>query len=226
LEARYSTLSGERRTLATKYVRAVEILSNVYRITVEDSKAHRVSMQAVAMEGLFRFCRVVVKCKEILISTQDVKSYLCLSYSEAINILYTKNVFDFDCLESFVSFSCEVLPQRLDSVRKIQLDFRFNLSVLYAEWTPRTDWARWERTWRIIASMLALEEVRMRFSWPEMSKSADNVLKILEPMQLVTGLKVFEVTMPSLRNVIVKNRDAIPFRIVSKGTQESVISKF
>ena len=82
-----------------------------------------------------------------------------LSYSEAINILYSNNVFNFDSLESFVSFSCEILPQRLDSVRRIQLDFRFNFSVLYTECTPRTNWQRWERTWRIIASMVALQEV-------------------------------------------------------------------
>lgn len=141
-------------------------------------------------------------------------------YSEAINILYSNNVFNFDSLESFVSFSCEILPQRLDNVRRIQLDFRFNLSVLYTECTPRTNWPRWERTWRIIASMVALQEVRMRFSWPEMTKFAREELRVLEPLQLVTGLKLFEVTMPSLLNVDIKDRDDLPFRIVTKGTQE------
>lgn len=74
--------------------------------------------------------------------------------------------------------------------------------------------------------MLALEEVRMRFSWPQLSKSAGEELRILEPMQLVTGLKVFEVTMPSLRNINIKNRDDMPFRIVTKGTQELTSSEF
>jgi hypothetical protein len=167
-----------------------------------------------------------VKCKEIITSMRDVRAYPCLSYSETIDILYSKNVFNFDSLESFVSFSCDVLPRRLDRVRRIQLDFRFNLSVLYTEATPRTNWLRWERIWLIIASMLALEEVRMRFSWPEMSKSSGEDLRIMEPMQLVTGLKLFEVTMPSLRNINIKDRDGMPFRIVTKGTQELTSSAF
>ncbi len=119
-----------------------------------------------------------------------------------------------------MSFSCEILPQRLDSVRSLQLDFRFNLSVLYTECTPRTNWPRWERTWRIISSMVALQEVRMRFSWPEMTKFAREELRVLEPLQLVTGLKLFEVTMPSLLNVNINDRDDLTFRILTKGTQE------
>lgn len=66
----------------------------------------------------------------------------------------------------------------------------------------------------------------MRFSWPEMSKSVGEELRILEPMQLVTGLKLFEVTMPSLRNINIKDRDGMPFRIVTKGTQELTSSAF
>jgi hypothetical protein len=68
--------------------------------------------------------------------------------------------------------------------------------------------------------MVALQEVRMRFSWPEMTKFAREELRVLEPLQLVTGLKLFEVTMPSLLNVDIKDRDDLPFRIVTKGTQE------
>jgi len=68
--------------------------------------------------------------------------------------------------------------------------------------------------------MVALQEVRMRFSWPEMTKFAREELRILEPLQLVTGLRLFEVTMPSLINVDIKDREDLPFQIVTKGTQE------
>jgi hypothetical protein len=71
--------------------------------------------------------------------------------------------------------------------------------------------------------MLALDEVRMRFSWPEISKSAQEELRILEPLQLVTGLKTFEVTMPFLRNLNIKDRNNLPFRIITKRTQELAI---
>lgn len=64
----------------------------------------------------------------------------------------------------------------------------------------------------------------MRFSWLEISKSASEELRILEPLQLVTGLKAFEVTMPFLRNLNIKDRNDSPFRIVTKGTQKLAIS--
>jgi hypothetical protein len=57
----------------------------------------------------------------------------------------------------------------------------------------------------------------MRFSWPDMSKSAHEELRVLEPMKLVTGLKLFEVTMPTLRNFNIKERDDMPFQIVTSG---------
>lgn len=68
--------------------------------------------------------------------------------------------------------------------------------------------------------MLALEEIQMRFSWPELSKCGKySFLRVFEPMQLATGLKLFKVTTPALRNVWIRDRDDMPFRIVSEWTE-------
>jgi hypothetical protein len=129
--------------------------------------------------------------------------------------LYSDNIFNFDSMESFILFSCTIPARSLDGIRSIQLDFRFDLSPLYDESDPQRDWPRWERTWRIIASMIALEEVRLLFAFENKWKDENREARMLEPLEQATGMKKFEVTMPYLRMHNLRDRSGTPFRIMT-----------
>jgi len=135
------------------------------------------------------------------------------TYSEGIGLLYSSNTFDFDSLESFVSFSCSILSRRLDSISSLQLDFRFSQSYYFAESTPRNDWPRWERTWRIIATMQSLQKIKMRILWPAATISEDEEEELLQPLRLVKDLKVFDVNVPWPRQNGIEEWDNTPFHI-------------
>lgn len=132
--------------------------------------------------------------------------FLAKRYNEAISVLYSLNIFDFDSTETFLAFSCGILPQRFDSIRSIQLDFQFSVATRFGESHPEIDMPRWERTWRVIATMRDLQEVKVRIDWPRgvasgKEISPDKEVAFLEPLMLVKGLKVFEVLLPIFENV-------------------------
>jgi hypothetical protein len=96
-----------------------------------------------------------------------------------------------------MSLSCVILPQSFDTIQSIHLDFRFSLSFYFAETTPCNDWPRWERTWRILASMRDLKTVWLRISWPR-ERSAPDERTLLESLCMLTHLDTFEVSLPAL----------------------------
>lgn len=65
-------------------------------------------------------------------------------------------------METPIRLSTVVVPQRFDSIQRVSLDFRFASSSKFSQGTPSTDWARWERLWRVIGSMKGLQEVWVR----------------------------------------------------------------
>ncbi|RAL68414.1 hypothetical protein DID88_007145 [Monilinia fructigena] len=52
-------------------------------------------------------------------------------YSEAIPLLYATNSFNFDSLESLISFSNEILPHRFDSIISLSLSLNFSTSHIF-----------------------------------------------------------------------------------------------
>src|ERR1035438_3725976 len=96
-------------------------------------------------------------------------------YTDAIEVLYGSNVFDFDSMESLISFSVAVIPKRFDAIQYLQLDFRFSTSAYFSESTAYNDPPRWERTWRVVGSMKSLQKLWVRMSWHrlEFSRSAE-----------------------------------------------------
>lgn len=122
-----------------------------------------------------------------------------LSYIEAARVLYSSNIFNFDSMETLISFSTAVVPARFDSIISMQLDFRFPLSEYFQEATPSNDSARWERTWRIIGSMRSLEFLYVRIAWPkkEMIRPREEK-RYMEPLCQVRELNCFEVSLPAL----------------------------
>ncbi|KAF7899835.1 hypothetical protein EAF00_004171 [Botryotinia globosa] len=105
-------------------------------------------------------------------------------YSEAISLLYSTNTFNFDSMESFISFSNEILPRRFDSITSVTLDFSFDTSSLYNE-SSSNDVPRWERTWMIIGSMKSLKSLKATIIWPRKIPAWSHELRLLEPLNMV-----------------------------------------
>jgi hypothetical protein len=136
-------------------------------------------------------------------------------YTEAVPILYTRNIFDFDSLESLIAFSCTILPKRLDSIRHLRFDLHFQFSLYFSENTPYSDWPRWERTWRIISTMTRLRDLRANITWSRPSLSPREERRLLDPLRQVNGLDVFEVTIPQVGvGIAVKPREDAEFKII------------
>ncbi|KAF5877406.1 uncharacterized protein Bfra_001773 [Botrytis fragariae] len=106
------------------------------------------------------------------------------SYSEAISLLYSTNTFNFDSMESFISFSNEILPRRFDSITSVTLDFSFDTSSLYNE-SSSNDVPRWERTWMILGSMKSLKSLKATIIWPRTIPAWSHELRLLEPLNMV-----------------------------------------
>ncbi|KAF7912061.1 hypothetical protein BELL_0299g00090 [Botrytis elliptica] len=105
-------------------------------------------------------------------------------YSEAISLLYSTNTFNFDSMESFISFSNEILPHRFDSITSVTLDFSFDTSSLYNE-SSSNDVPRWERTWMIVGSMKSLKSLKATIIWPRIIPAWSHELRLLEPLNMV-----------------------------------------
>ncbi|KAE8450933.1 hypothetical protein EG329_005373 [Mollisiaceae sp. DMI_Dod_QoI] len=120
-------------------------------------------------------------------------------YADAIEVLYTSNTFDFDCMEALISFSACVVPHRFDSIQNVQLDLQFNHSHYFGEGTPCNDYSRWERLWRIIGSMKHLQHLWVKISWWRTDLTGAEEARYLSEMLQVGKLKLFEVNLPALK---------------------------
>lgn len=116
----------------------------------------------------------------------------------AIPILYGTTIFDFDSLESLITLSTSTLPHRFDSIQHLSFDFRFRTSHLFKEGSPSSDWARWERTWRVVGSIKALQTLRARIEWHKEDAGLVTERRWLDELIQVNGLKVFELELPGL----------------------------
>jgi hypothetical protein len=120
-------------------------------------------------------------------------------YTDAIGVLYTSNTFDFDSMESFISFSTAILPKRFDSIQYLQLEFRFSMSLYFSESTATNDPPRWERTWRIVGSMKSLQRLWVWISWHRFNFGPVGEGRLLEQLDQVRQLEIFEVSLPTLK---------------------------
>ncbi|KAF8852622.1 hypothetical protein BDZ45DRAFT_694930 [Acephala macrosclerotiorum] len=128
-------------------------------------------------------------------------------YIDAVKVLYTSNTFDFDCMESLISFSTCILPHRFDSIQSLQLDLRFNYSHFFSEGTPTNDFSRWERMWRIVGSMKNLQRVWVRIIWWRTDLTGAEEARYLSELLQVGKLKVFEISLPELKWKDPKEKD-------------------
>ncbi|KAJ8069195.1 hypothetical protein OCU04_002866 [Sclerotinia nivalis] len=108
-------------------------------------------------------------------------------YSETATVLYSTNTFDFDSMESLISFSNEILPRRFDSITSVTLSFSFDTSSLFNE-SSCNNVPRWERTWMIIGSMKSLKNLQATIIWPRKIPAWSHELRLLQPLKMVGGL--------------------------------------
>ena len=62
--------------------------------------------------------------------------------------------------------------------------------------------------------MGSLIELRVAISWPRVNMSAGEEMTYLEPLNVVTGLKTFDVILPSLKGKEAEESKAHPFKII------------
>lgn len=143
-------------------------------------------------------------------------------YSEAIDIMYSDNDFQFIDMEHLIHWSTTFLPKRHDAIRSIQL-WMFFLSPhpLYsaesiADPMPPQDEATWESLCETVGSMQGLQELRVELlprDWCA-SMRPEYEEKLLEPLWHVKSSKVwqFVVHWPSTGIIL----DGAPFQMITE----------
>jgi len=121
-------------------------------------------------------------------------------YSEAIRTVYSKNVFHFYDPGDIRYFSRAILPQRLNDVHSIMVDWERAFSIFNPyNAIPKQDneeWKAWRQTWAIIAKMGGLQEVRVILKKHKFVVSRIRRIKMCQPMMDIKGLRTFEVIVP------------------------------
>ncbi|CZS97352.1 uncharacterized protein RCO7_00275 [Rhynchosporium graminicola] len=141
-----------------------------------------------------RYNRSGEEREDLMVLLQTCRKF----YVSAVRFLYESTTFDFDSMESFITFSTSVLPHRFDSIRHLSFDFRFATSRFHFEGTPQIDWPRWERMWRVVGSIKSLQTLRARIAWHKEDPGVVTERRWLDELIQVTGLKVFELELPGL----------------------------
>lgn len=149
------------------------------------------------------------------------------SYSEAIDLLYSRNTFVFRNLTAITSFTSTVLPQRLNCIQSLRLEWIFRdydidyphgTGAAYSEFVDKPFDKRWEALWKTLADISGLRKLHVKLigdfrygpAWED---------QIFEPMRHIEGLQKFEVEA----NWMVRTSSIGPFRfnVVGKTSAES-----
>lgn len=143
-------------------------------------------------------------------------------YKEASQVLYNQNTLEFDHPLSLVTFSGQVSPSSLQSIRSISIDLQRHIYVYgtnnFSHCTSLHP-DQWLQMWDVISAMQGLEEIRVRFQLLIDGWMGWTEKEILEPLCKVRRpLKVFEVEMPSSSRETSSNCDGqerdVPFKMV------------
>jgi hypothetical protein len=121
-------------------------------------------------------------------------------YSEAIQILYSKNIFHFYDPGDIRYFARCILPQRLDAIQYIMMDWERLFSIFNKDNTrPRfgnEEFKAWCQVWAIIGKMKSLLDLKVVLKSHKFQVPQARRLKMCLPMMEVKGLRKFEVIVP------------------------------
>jgi len=121
-------------------------------------------------------------------------------YSEAVDQMYSRNIFHFNDPGDIRYFSRAIVPQRLNAIHSIVVDWERSFSIFNPyNYIPKQDneeWKAWKQTWDIIARMEGLQEVRVILKKHIFVVSRTRRIKMCQPMMEIKGLKKFELIVP------------------------------
>ena len=104
----------------------------------------------------------------------DVLQTCRQAYTEAINVLYSSNVYDINGPETMISFSKTILSHRLNAIRSLQLTWAFfypgNIYSEYDKILLDGDEALWTVCWAVIRGMNGLSDLLV---WLSMSPAIE-----------------------------------------------------
>jgi hypothetical protein len=122
-------------------------------------------------------------------------------YQEAIPLLYSTNTFDFDSIPPLLYLAQTIRPQRLESIRYLQLSFNLFMVGAFAP-EPRTDYpfdmGTWQRVWKMVRTrMKGLRDLEVTL----LVHAGDygDEKRWLEPISALRGLQKFALRMEHLR---------------------------
>lgn len=173
---------------------------------------------------------------------QDERVYVCRSptdrdlmpmlkscrkvYLEAIHLLYSRNVFAVNCMDSLIYLSYTTLSHRFNAIRALDICWDFNIDDIFElsarieleipfyerikiPGAPYCEISNWNLAWRVIAGMQGLQELRVRIvaNTPFGPRAEAS---LLEPLGRVQQTSLFEVEVPWIGE---SNVD-VPYRIV------------
>lgn len=127
----------------------------------------------------------------------DILRTCRLVYTEAIDVLYSKNTFDVNGPETMISLSQTLLAHRLDAIRSLQLTWAFfrTAHTVYDgdKILLSGDEALWKTCWAIVGGMKRVSEIRVWLSMSPAVEAArqpeEDLLKPLNEIGLKSGLK-------------------------------------
>jgi len=127
------------------------------------------------------------------------------AYDEAIHLLYARNRFTFDHLDTLYYFTLAIRPDQLRLITSIQLSWSFavpwynELPVGIKGWLyPPYDEVTWIEIWRTIAGMRGLRDLRVRVYDSVAPRTEEAQRAILAPMKVFPqgSLEKFKVSLP------------------------------
>ncbi|KAF2835651.1 hypothetical protein M501DRAFT_997793 [Patellaria atrata CBS 101060] len=139
-------------------------------------------------------------------------------YSEAISILYTRNIFAVKHIRTVIDLNHTILTSRLHQIRTLDL-----------RWTTQAPWhaenidnrttvydkRTWEHVWSIIARMDGLRNLKVEIGGPGLLEPA-HVLAVLRPLYHVKQTNVFMVTIEDWRKKVQGDLPPGPFLLRSR----------
>lgn len=121
-------------------------------------------------------------------------------YTEAIKILYAQNTFHFYDPGDVRHFGRTILPQRLNSITSLMIDWERPFSIFNKDNTipkmDREELRLWTEAWEIIAGMKDLRTLKVTLKAHKAEVPQKRRKIMCEPMMKVKGLQRFELVIP------------------------------
>ncbi|KAL2071917.1 hypothetical protein VTL71DRAFT_13152 [Oculimacula yallundae] len=131
-------------------------------------------------------------------------------YTEAIDIMYSSNIFVVRHTRDMEYLPLTILPQRMNAIRNLRLTCDFSgrppINLCDCDWAKGNKWERilpvrqkkWENMWNILSNMTGLRQLYVKLhvgdNWATIN--LDSAAVLLEPVKQVTRPELFVLTLP------------------------------